>query len=90
MRTLGIDYGDSRVGVAITDALGITAQGVFLADLCRAVSVPCEIGFMCAKSYYEGTVSTGVVKLVSIFFGAKRTNFTPICCNAQHISYAKR
>ena len=34
---------------------------VFMADLCRAVSVPCEIGFMCAKSYYEGTVSTGVV-----------------------------
>lgn len=28
MRALGIDYGDSRVGVAITDALGITAQGL--------------------------------------------------------------
>ena len=26
MRKLGIDYGDSRVGVAITDALGITVQ----------------------------------------------------------------
>ena len=25
---LGIDYGDSRVGIAITDALGITAQGL--------------------------------------------------------------
>lgn len=36
---------------------------VFLADLCRAVSVPCEIGFMCAKSYYSGTSSTGVVKI---------------------------
>ena len=36
---------------------------VFMADLCRAVSVPCEIGFMCAKSYYSGTVSTGVVKI---------------------------
>lgn len=36
---------------------------VFLADLCRAVTVPCEIGFMCAKSYYDGTVSTGVVKI---------------------------
>lgn len=36
---------------------------VFLADLCRAITVPCEIGFMCAKSYYEGTVSTGVVKI---------------------------
>lgn len=36
---------------------------VFMADLCRAVSVPCEIGFMCAKSYYEGTDSSGVVKI---------------------------
>lgn len=27
-RILGIDYGDSRVGVAITDALGFTAQGL--------------------------------------------------------------
>lgn len=27
-RILGIDYGDSRVGIAITDALGITAQGL--------------------------------------------------------------
>ena len=36
---------------------------VFMADLCRAVSVPSEVGFMCAKSYYEGTVSSGVVKI---------------------------
>ena len=36
---------------------------VFLSDLCRAVTVPCEIGFMCAKSYYNGTSSTGVVKI---------------------------
>ena len=36
---------------------------VFMADLCRAVSVPCEIGFMCAKSYYAGTSSSGVVKI---------------------------
>ena len=27
-RVLGIDYGDSRVGVAITDGLNITAQGL--------------------------------------------------------------
>ena len=28
MRILGMDYGDSRVGIAITDELGITAQGL--------------------------------------------------------------
>ena len=36
---------------------------VFMADICRAVSVPCEVGFMAAKSYYEGTASSGVVKI---------------------------
>ncbi|MBR6726708.1 MAG: hypoxanthine phosphoribosyltransferase [Clostridia bacterium] len=36
---------------------------VFMADLCRAVSVPCEIGFMCAKSYYNSTISSGAVKI---------------------------
>lgn len=36
---------------------------VFMADVCRAVSVPCEIGFMCAKSYYAGTESVGAVKI---------------------------
>ena len=28
MRILGIDYGDARTGIAITDALKITAQGL--------------------------------------------------------------
>ena len=28
MRKIGIDYGDSRVGIAITDMLGITVQGL--------------------------------------------------------------
>ena len=36
---------------------------VFMADLCRAITVPSEIGFMCAKSYYSGTQSSGVVQI---------------------------
>lgn len=36
---------------------------VFMSDLCRAVTAPCEIGFMCAKSYYNNTVSSGTVKI---------------------------
>ncbi len=28
MRIMGIDYGDSRVGIAVSDPLGFTAQGV--------------------------------------------------------------
>ena len=37
---------------------------VFLSDLCRAVTAPCEIGFMRAKSYYADTVSSGDVKIL--------------------------
>lgn len=36
---------------------------VFLADVCRNVSVPCEVGFMCAQSYYKGTQSSGIVNI---------------------------
>ncbi|MGN0620648.1 MAG: hypoxanthine phosphoribosyltransferase [Porcipelethomonas sp.] len=36
---------------------------VFMADLCRAVSIPCEIAFMCASSYYSGTSSSGTVDI---------------------------
>ncbi|MBQ9899093.1 MAG: hypoxanthine phosphoribosyltransferase [Ruminococcus sp.] len=34
---------------------------VFLADLVRAVSVPCEVDFMEAKSYFDATQSSGSV-----------------------------
>ncbi len=36
---------------------------IFLADLCRAVTIPCEIAFMCARSYYNGTDSCGEVTI---------------------------
>ena len=36
---------------------------VFLADLASTVHVPCEVAFMTAQSYYEGTESSGVVNI---------------------------
>ncbi|MBR1562204.1 MAG: hypoxanthine phosphoribosyltransferase, partial [Ruminococcus sp.] len=36
---------------------------VFLADLSKEVSIPCEIGFMAAKSYFESTESSGQVQI---------------------------
>ena len=36
---------------------------VFMADLCREITAPCEIAFMCAKSYYKGTDSSGIVNI---------------------------
>ena len=37
---------------------------IFLADISRAVTIPCEIGFMAAESYFEGTSSSGTVNIV--------------------------
>lgn len=37
---------------------------IFLADLCRSLTIPCEIGFMRVSSYYEGTSSSGKVNIV--------------------------
>lgn len=37
---------------------------VFMADLMRAITVPCEIDFMCVSSYASGTSSSGVVKII--------------------------
>lgn len=36
---------------------------VFMADVCKAVTVPSEIAFMTAKSYFDDTVSSGSVEI---------------------------
>ncbi len=36
---------------------------VFMADFCRSLDIPCEIAFMCAQSYFNGTSSTGNVNI---------------------------
>ncbi len=36
---------------------------MFMADVCKQVTVPCEIAFMTAKSYFDGTVSSGNVEI---------------------------
>ena len=37
---------------------------IFMADLMRAVDLPCTIDFMCVSSYGSGTSSSGVVKII--------------------------
>jgi len=37
---------------------------VFMADLMRAITVPCAIDFMCVSSYADKTQYSGVVKIV--------------------------
>lgn len=37
---------------------------IFMADLMRAIDIPCEIDFMCVSSYGSGTTSSGNVKII--------------------------
>ncbi len=59
----GKEISDSYDGRPILLVSILKGAFVFMADLCRAITVPCEIAFMCAKSYYAGTTSSGVVKI---------------------------
>lgn len=36
---------------------------IFLADLSKQMTIPCEIGFMAAKSYFDGTESCGEAEI---------------------------
>lgn len=63
IKEVGKQINDSYDGRPILLVSILKGAFVFMADLCRAITVPCEIGFMCAKSYYNGTVSSGVVKI---------------------------
>ena len=60
---VGKEISDSYDGRPILLVSILKGAFVFMADLCRAITVPCEIGFMAAKSYYSGTVSSGIVKI---------------------------
>lgn len=63
IKKVGKQISDSYDGRPILLVSILNGAFVFMADLCRAITVPCEIAFMCAKSYYKGTVSSGVVKI---------------------------
>ncbi len=63
IKKAGKQISDSYDGAPLLLVSILKGSFVFLADLCRAITVPCEIGFMCAQSYFSGTVSSGEVKI---------------------------
>lgn len=63
IKKAGKQISDSYDGALLLLVSILKGSFVFLADLCRAITVPCEIGFMCAQSYFSGTVSSGEVKI---------------------------
>ena len=62
IKKAGKTISDSYDGRPILLVSILKGAFVFLADLAREITVPCEIGFMVAKSY-QGTDSTGVVNI---------------------------
>ena len=36
---------------------------MLLSDICKEITIPCEVGFMAARSYYEGTESSRDVEI---------------------------
>ncbi len=63
IKEAGKKISDSYDGKPILLVSILKGAFVFMADLCRAITVPCEVAFMCAKSYYSGTETTGVVNI---------------------------
>jgi len=54
MRIMGIDYGDSRIGIAISDPFGWTAQGVETIKWSDDITKPIErIKELCSKNGVE-------------------------------------
>lgn len=63
IRESGAEISRNYAGKPLLIVSVLKGSFVFLADLCRAVEIPCEIGFMAASSYNDGTVSSGNVKI---------------------------
>lgn len=63
IKKAGKEISDSYDGKPILLVSILKGAFVFMADLCREITAPCEIAFMCVKSYYEGTVSSGKVNI---------------------------
>ena len=59
MRTLGIDFGEKRIGIAVSDPLGYTAQGIETLQNKERAKVLTELAGLC-KSYEVSEVVIGL------------------------------
>lgn len=70
MRIMSIDYGDSRVGIALSDALGITAQGLkTLPNKVYPKLLDAIVGIVC--EYDINTIVVGMPKNLDGSHGAR-------------------
>ena len=62
MRIIGIDYGDSRIGIAVSDPLGWTAQGIETINWRNNIDEPIERILEIINSYEAKKVIVGFPK----------------------------
>lgn len=61
---LGRQISEDYAGKNLLMVSVLKGSVIFMADLMRAVTVPCNIDFLSVSSYGGGTTSTGVVKII--------------------------
>lgn len=59
-RQISADYRDKNLMMVSV----LKGSVVFMADLMREITIPCEIDFMCVSSYGSGAKTSGVVKII--------------------------
>ena len=59
-RKISEDYKDNNLLLVSV----LKGSVVFMADLMRAIKIPCSVDFMCVSSYGNGVKTSGVVKIV--------------------------
>jgi putative Holliday junction resolvase len=62
MRILGIDYGDSRIGIAVCDPLGWTAQGLETINWNGRIGIPIDRIVQLVKEYKVEKIVVGFPK----------------------------
>lgn len=61
---LGAQISQDHAGKDLVLVSILKGAVVFMADLMRAVTIPCSIDFMVVSSYGAGTTTTGLVKII--------------------------
>lgn len=59
-KKISVDYKDKDLLLVSV----LKGSVIFMADLMRAITIPCNIDFMAVSSYGSGTKSSGVVKII--------------------------
>lgn len=76
MRVLGIDFGDARIGIAVSDPFGWTAQGIKTINWKNNINVPIEEIKNIVNEYNVEEIVVGMPKNLNNTLGerAKKTD----------------